>query len=189
MWYKVKRIMIWQNWTEKQIYPATWHPWANTLLYCPFNNDIIDYSWNSNTITATWTGFADIISWWNKCLKVTDTSWSITWPWTLMAWVWTWDFAVSLWLYPVSCTSAPILFDNRYEWWQYPWVQMFMAFKNSYFWVSNKLTFLVNATNNIGHWSSMSASSLVWSWHHLVFTRTSWVCHWYVDNVEAFTSW
>jgi len=61
-WYKIKRVLIWQNWEEKQIYPAGWKPWENTIAYYPLNWNANDLSWNGNNGTAsniTWN------SWWD----------------------------------------------------------------------------------------------------------------------------
>jgi hypothetical protein len=56
MWYKLKRATIRVNGVEKQVRPTWWQPWANTMLYMPLKNDIIDYSWNNRNITInSWT--------------------------------------------------------------------------------------------------------------------------------------
>ena len=55
MWYKVKRIMMWQNWEEKQVRPYRFNPTSSTILYCPLKDDTADYSSNHYTITQSWT--------------------------------------------------------------------------------------------------------------------------------------
>ena len=61
MWYKLKRILIYPDGvTEKQVYPAWWKPWANTIAYYPLETDTNDYSWNGRNLTNSWITF----SWW-----------------------------------------------------------------------------------------------------------------------------
>ena len=61
-----KAIKIWSTAVKKvmlgstQIRPAWWQPWANTLLYLPLKNDILDHSGNNRTITNN----GVTISWW-----------------------------------------------------------------------------------------------------------------------------
>lgn len=67
-WKTPTKIVRWHNWaeqavkkiviypdgvTEKQIRPAWWQPWANTILYCPLKDDINDATWN-HTMTSGW---------------------------------------------------------------------------------------------------------------------------------------
>lgn len=89
MWYKVKKIYMRQNWVENQVRPRAWTPWANTLAYFPFENDILDHSWNSTVLSGsmtadtiwyktTWivyftSGNANFVGWWFKINSV----WSI----------------------------------------------------------------------------------------------------------------
>ena len=111
-WYKIKRILVRQNNQEKQIYPATWHPWANTLAYYNIDaNDttsiIYDKSWNSRNLTWywTWAYTTDANAW-----KVAVFNWasyaSLGWyinPWwtayTLLLWgkYSSWGTYVSQW--------------------------------------------------------------------------------------------
>jgi hypothetical protein len=58
-WYKIKRILVWQWWQEKQIYPAGWKPWANTIAYYPLETDANDYSWNNRNLTNSWITFSN----------------------------------------------------------------------------------------------------------------------------------
>ena len=45
-WYKIKRVLTWVNWEEKQIYPAVDHP---TYTY--------DFTVSDNWFTYTWDGW------------------------------------------------------------------------------------------------------------------------------------
>ena len=92
MWYKLKRIMMRPNGVEKQVRPKKWQPWANTVLYCPLKDDILDHSGN-HTMTMTtsdyWTVAKDntgfyYFNWWY--ISSETYSWPIT-AWTLSTWV------------------------------------------------------------------------------------------------------
>jgi len=67
MWYKLKRILIYPDGvTEKQVYPAWWKPWANTIAYYPLKEDVLDYSWNWNNWSwnpNSFTGWVANYSW------------------------------------------------------------------------------------------------------------------------------
>jgi len=51
MWYKVKRIMVW----DKQVRPYRYNPWANTIAYYPLtaSSTVNDISWNNLNLTNT----------------------------------------------------------------------------------------------------------------------------------------
>jgi len=175
MWYKVKKIYQWTN----LVRPRPYTPNSNTLLYLPFDWNLNNDQWK--TITWSWIAYED---WWvNKVVKLTSTSGSITWPWNLMSSVWTWDFTVSFWIKPTNWGNA-MAFGNWYEANPYPSVDIFFLFWTA-FWKSNKVINIFEASS----WaykliaSTMSASSLVWSWHHIVSVRKSWVVYFYIDNV------
>ena len=53
-WYKIKRWLIRVNWVEKQIYPAGWKPWANTVAYFPLTDDNLDH-YGSSALSTAWT--------------------------------------------------------------------------------------------------------------------------------------
>ena len=173
-----KELKNWFIW--EYIEPRT--PWANTLLYMQFNDNLNDDSWNNNTMTGSWIGY-ETVSWNLKCVKTTSINWTITWPWNLMSSVWTWDFTITFYLNPVTSPQVPLMFGNRLETDPRPWVLMFMVFDG--YNMSNKVWFFTTTT----HFSSTSASSLVGGWHLFTFTRVSGVCHGYIDWVEDFTSW
>lgn len=66
MWYKLKRILIYPDGvTEKQVYPAWWKPWANTLAYYPLATDTNDYSGNNRNWTNSNVTFSNWIAYFN----------------------------------------------------------------------------------------------------------------------------
>lgn len=81
MWYKVKKVRIWVNWVEKQIYPAGWKPWANTIAYYPLETDGKDYSWNNRDWNVG-SGVSFVNLSWVSCASFNNTAnglinWSI----------------------------------------------------------------------------------------------------------------
>ena len=62
-WYKIKRVLVWQNWQEKQIYPAGWKPWSNTIAYYKFNGNWNDSSWNWLNLTMNNVTYSTLSSW------------------------------------------------------------------------------------------------------------------------------
>ena len=171
-------------WIQTAPWPTPWTPWADTLLYLKFNNNLNDDSGKGNTITWSWIGYTTLYG--NvKCVELTSTTWWINWPWDLMSGIWTGDFVVSFWINPITSNNNPLMFANWYEWSPRPWVQMFMMYRNGWG-LSNQVSYHMT---QVWHWSSISATSLSGTWHNLVFTRISWVCYWYIDWQEKFTSW
>lgn len=94
-WYKIKRILTWVNWEEKQIYPAGWKPWANTIAYFPLKEDTYDYSWNSRNLSNIWVTFVNNIGW--ATIPVWYFNWSsrayIYWTTQLNT-----GYTISLWM-------------------------------------------------------------------------------------------
>lgn len=60
MWYKLKKIYVWDN----LVRPPTWKPWSNTLAYRPINETTTttDQSWNNYGLRRSWTITYDSIS-------------------------------------------------------------------------------------------------------------------------------
>ena len=77
-------VYLYQNWTEKELKNAyignnkRW-PDADTLAYRPFAEDINDYSWNNNNLTANGNDYSFTTnSQWLKCcaLNPSDSNWT-----------------------------------------------------------------------------------------------------------------
>jgi len=179
-------VYLYQNNTEKILKNAyigeVWTPTSNTLLYMEFNNNLNDSSWK--WVSISWSGiwYEDI--WNKKCVKLTSLTGEITWPWNLMAPVWTWDFAVSFYIKPVTSNNVPSVFQSCNTASPRNWCFMFMWFNPSNF-TKDRVAFYVNDSNKST--TSVTCTSLVWSWHHFLFTRYNWVCYWYIDGVSVLT--
>jgi len=69
-WYKIKRVLVWQNWVEKQIYPVGWTP-LNPKCWYKFDWDYTDSTWTYSD--ASWTSTFQTLS---SGVKVLQTDWS-----------------------------------------------------------------------------------------------------------------
>ena len=172
MWYKVKRIMVWQNWVEKQVRPYKYNPNENTKFYLPLKSDILDYSWNSVST-----------SWW----------WTITYqnPWALFTW------ALSIWYtqtlsnftvvgyYKAPNTSTAVniisqayIVSGNYNWWD----MSYNSSQNNTF----RIEFLKPATTQVLQQFVYNVWST--SWHNIIVTvENSSNLKVYIDWVEKIT--
>lgn len=118
MWYKIKRVLVWQNWEEKQIYPAMEWNWDLTKLWTPKTFTIsspIVY-WYSICFNPDWTKF--YVSWYqgnstNWCVQ----QYSCSTPW---------DITTASLSYSIS------LWGTSYSW-NYPTIQLGNDWKYLYF--------------------------------------------------------
>lgn len=96
-WYKIKRVLIWQNGEEKQIYPYQRQP-LNPMCWYKFDWDYTDSTWTYSD--ATWySTFATLTSW----QKVLQTNWSTTVnlpSWVTSSSLTTWT--VAFWCKPLA---------------------------------------------------------------------------------------
>lgn len=159
MWNKIQRIYV----GTTKVRPSGWTPWANTIAYFPFKDDILDHSWNGRTlkapsITKSWIGYRAV--WW---VAPTNTSSSIK----------TW----SLWFYVVS-GSSPFMGI----WWM----------GNAgcgYYYKHNERRLnqhLFCWTSSSFGASTVSLSIWTWAWHNLVFVYdTTWPkLYGYLDGTQ-----
>lgn len=171
----IKRVTIRPNWTEKQIRPAWWQPWANTLLYMPLNSTDThtDKSWNSRATTNTNVSFWTYQ--WVDCWYLNGTSAHIQiTPFTFSS-----ELTLLIWLYPAWYTSwydgkifdariSSYAFTSRYGsyaqtiWisWYINWTQTFITD------VSNKRVLFVMTSKN----GSQTYQLL---WDNINVTKTS----------------
>ena len=146
MWYKVKRIMVW----EKQVRPYKFNPTSNTIAYFPFENDTLDHSGNWVSLSISWSFtkwtlwyvFSSSTSW----QGVTFTNWNVAYMW--------------LW-FKINSTSNNTTVLNYAKRW-------YMAYQPTHN-DSNLNNKIVNFTSS----SYAIWGSIAWftyqQWHHLAF--------------------
>ena len=171
--YKLKNAYI--GW-------EVWEPDATrTMLYLKFENNLIDSSWNNQSVSWAW------IWYWttgNKYYveRTGTASWTyINPPQTLMQSIWSWDFTVSLWVWCVEGSGAWI-FTNEYDS-SSPWYWLYIKwYTNS---LDNSKINLWWANNWWGGPSDAASCYAEWlnryTWHHMIVTRNSWIISLYVD--------
>ena len=127
---EIKRVTIRPNGTEKQIRPAWWTPWANTMCYYSFDNTLADGAWRYNNATNTWTTFTTVGN--RKVLNITSNTY-VTLPisdrwnlFTILFWFNTTDSKKWLWWPSYSAQDYPWTMefvDDNYMsiqyWWNY----------------------------------------------------------------------
>ena len=176
MWYKVKRIMVW----DKQVRPAGWTPDASrTLLYLPLESNATDYSGNNRTTSATSVTYTTVG--WVQSAHVWTTWWIIVSPNDFISHSLNYK-TNSVLVYVTSATSSSrrVIFEcakqNYYHFW-------WMLSENS---------------TNIQFWSNWCGSNTVsWtvanSWLHLV--QTIWdgyikfYINWTLVDTQTYSTW
>lgn len=186
MWYKLKRIMMRPNGVEKQVRP-THTPRtpdaSRTLFYYEFEQNLNDSSGNNRTATGNNIGYTQIL-WWQYAVTNNTTSSSYVKP-PAISWSWISDFTVSFWLYTIApwTNKQPLIFaQNEYSA-PYKWPNIFF-WPDIYWWVRSTNSFMFRLSwNNQKHTNDITLNT----WHHVVFTRSSWTCKAYVDGSNVLT--
>lgn len=171
-WYKIKRVLIWQNGQEKQVRPAGWHPWANTIAYYPLTSTstVNDLSWNNYNLTQSWT----ITYWTNVWVDCAYFNWGYLSA--TIAWLpqWGTDRTASVYVY-ITKTQCWIL-----SWWANSTYNKFCR----YYWGFNSNWLAATSYQ----WTDLNSSTYIsgW-WHHIVLLVRSWVRELYIDWVQNTT--
>lgn len=160
-WYKIKRVLIRPNGTEKQVYPAVYkrEPDASrTLLYLPLESDATDMSWNSRTTSASGVTYTTVG--WVQSAHVGTTGWIVVTPkWFITN---TDPKTISFLYYVTQQISS----SRRYllEWAvQSKTYQNIIILENTSYWNCS-------ATNTL---TSTSWSVVANSWQHVVITQNN----------------
>lgn len=173
----IKKIYLWTNLVRPE-----WKPWANTLFYYKFEQNLNDSSWNNRTATWSNIGYTQVN--WQYVVTNTSTSNSYIKP-PAISWSWISDFAISFWLYPINPWNSrqPLIFAQSESSSPYKWPNIFYwPDVYSSWWSTNSLMFRLSSSNQQHTWV-ISLNT----WHHVVFTRSSWTCKAYVDGSNVLT--
>ena len=145
-----------------------WTPWANTLAYYRFNNNLDDSSWNGNTASmAQWTATYYTVNWDNKAIT---TSGNVVKSGVQQQDILTANHTLSFW---INQTSINYLWDARVMW---------------ALWASGAITHIwiwINGTN--GLWWCVYFWQPNKSWNYTKYTYTFSLNTWYniilsIDN-------
>ncbi len=137
---KIAKLML--NWQEYKIreYQSGWwwrQPWANTILYVPMKDDLIDHSNNHLTLTNSWVSLASneatIDVWYFN--GSSDINWADNISFG------SWDFHVWVWLKMTSTINSQFCFAwtarwNVFMWYQTIWWNKLWIGRNDVAWDS-----------------------------------------------------
>ena len=175
-WYKIKRVLIWQGWVEKQIYPATWNPGSNTIAYYTFDEqNLNDSSWNNNN--ASWYNWAwsyVSVGWW-YCANLW-WSHAIDLPFTV-AWLTNWT--MNIWMNVQWTKTISWILGTRT--WQTGTFHMNYIYNFSW---RTWINITVNPESDID-WSWVLTT---WNWYNIVATK-SWTTYSIYINSSLWASW
>ena len=166
-WYKIKRVLTWVNWEEKQIYPKPpFTPTSDTLAYYKFD-------WNLNDSSSSGR---------NMSLQ----NWSVTY-WTTAGWAKYWYFNTSTW-------TNNILFSSI-NYWTYKmtisyWIQPKTLFSDYVLSVELAATATVpiyarayDSYTVTFHGNDTTYAMSKDTWYYVTITRDGTTCKYYVNWV------
>jgi hypothetical protein len=160
-----------------------WQPWANTVAYYEFEQNLNDSSWNGNTATGTGIGYTLVD--WQYVVTNTTSTWYINLPNWLGTNIWSGDFTLSFWVYPVTpwgTSDWVLLFWVSSSTTPYYWPNIYF----DYYW-NKRVTFRLSKENSDRLDLLDIDDSLIWAWHHFVMTRNSGVVSCYIDTTLKWT--
>lgn len=148
-----------------------WQPWANTIGYRPLEEDLNDYSWNSNNFTLkTWSISYWTASWGWKYAYFNGSTWT---NYLLLSFDFTKSFTLSFYFNPQQNYTANnhVIVD---VWWQSnTWVSMRTAFYNS----------AVNIYERIIHEHTISSNAMTLNtWYYITIVSDT-------TNVNLYVNW
>lgn len=172
MWHKIKRILVWTN----QVRPSWWwQPWANTICYFPFTDNVDDSTGNyslTRTNLTKWTiGYIFTQSWGNIHLS-TDVQESTKF--------------VGIWFKASSDTN---IYKNMWFLWcnKLWWIQYWL-------WHTDTSTRYKIQTYTWSWWTVQTSTpwdTLLGNWHYLAYSlvwTTLYICRdWTVSTVLTAT--
>ena len=162
-----------------------WTPNANTIAYRPLESNANDIVWGYNWTNVSWISY-DTLASWKKVAKATTTTANIAISWAILDRIWSNDFTISCWVYLTwvntmwyNITSLFLVIKNSSP---YPWPQIFLS-NNSNWW--SWIYFAPQWVSWVS--SNTSYDNVINRWINIVYTRSSWVCKWYINAVQETT--
>ena len=162
-WEKeIKKVCMWIWGTEKQIRPAWWTPWANTVMYFPFKNDKLDH-----------VGSATI--------GITGTQASLWYTFSF-----SWEASVTN--SPTNCRFVSYYIKWNSSNWNYvqsPWTYLGRMTYNFYHVNSSYTQRFEFADTSSSEIKSNQYSTTTWTWYHFAMWRNGTKVYAYVNWVNV----
>lgn len=158
------------------IWNDTWLPWESTLLYLPLESDTNDHSWNSYTITQSWTITKSDIGY---QFGSNGRSYLST-PNISLDWIS--DFTVCFWQYVTTIPTKSHAMISKYVWYNSsPWVVFnFSMYNDSTWWYwHNEMFMLWNSSSTLKQY--VSSVETLWWWKLITGMLSSWTMKLYVN--------
>lgn len=169
MGYKLTWMYVWQQ----KIRPSGWwgwQPWANTLVYFPFKEDLLDHSWNSVTMTQWWSNLS-IVNW------VAEFDWWYLYRDGLSS-VENFPLTISLWVNADTIASENDIINSN-------------VYSTGFDWWNNIIHNSKLRLECLPWWNQYSASPIsVNTRYNIVNVLENWSCKFYVNgSLEGTISW
>ena len=161
MWYKVKKIYIYQNWQEKQVRPPSTY-----IVHFPLESDVLDHSNNNVSMTEYQTKSFTTLASWKKVIY--STSW-----WGLQSasnfvstYLSTHKYTVRCWVNPTKNGDARRnhfqILKNTSQW--RDWIEAAVCTRETNYWYNwyEQAYYVRWSTNGL-----QGSTSYNW-WHHIV---------------------
>ena len=139
-----------------------WKPWANTVLYLPFENDLLDYSPNHYTMTQTWTITKATI--WYYFSQPSSWESKIASSYTTAQAVWSYPFTANVW-----CKK------DTTSWSQHGWIWWNSVYNSS--WTNT----IYNSSQVRIEWDAPWAISSSW---YSIDNADEWTNFWIVEKAD-----
>lgn len=172
-WYKIKKIYVW----DKQVRPATWNPWPNTIWYWTFDdqnaNQITDVSWNNRNLTWWTMPTYSLVSWTNYAGNYSNVSGNTAQSWRLSPWG---NYTLLVRVKPTTNSACYVSEIYGASW----------SIENQdsiiYWYNSGKFEFYTFKTNNSDRRVTIKSWASVNNWYLIWYTR-SWT------SVQTYANW
>ena len=197
-WYKIKRILVWQNWEEKQIYPAT----PATAITLNKSSISLTTVWQTEQLTATLTpaDSTSSVSWTssNTSIATVSSTWLVTCvtPWTctitattdngLTATCWVTNYTISNY----TLSSIPTSDTNKYinvarSWYTIQRVKF--NFSTKWYWTFVHIS--SNNSNSYRYWVACWYNTSQAYWESCAIRWRLWGSDSWYSQATPYNSW
>jgi hypothetical protein len=182
MGYRLTWVYMRPNGTEQKIRPTQWTPWANTIAYWKFENNLNDSSGNGNNLTAMSSSYSYATWVSGDCCS---TTWWF-WAWTqLTDSIFAWNFTL---MFFIKLSNVPSIIRMMWCTWDYTniqyeswlwglqWFNHVSSWRTSWYWNPTANTWQHIAIT----WDGTSYTAYL-DWATMTKTQQGTVSQWWDD--------